>query len=81
MEEKPQPFPFGQKGIIISGEYPGWIVEIEDDREGSTRGYYVLLHNPDLQAKEGYDWWFEHAEHIPGFIEDMNWQIEWSTAS
>ena len=83
MEERPQPFPFGQKGIIISGEYPSWSVEIVDDRVGETGGYFIYILDPDPERKDfmGFDWWFEHAEHIPRFIEDMDWQIEWSTAN
>jgi hypothetical protein len=78
MKANPQPFPFGQKGIIISGDHPGWSIEIVDDT-AQTGGYFIYLQNPTPQAADfmGFDWWLEHATNIPGFIEDMNWQIDW----
>ena len=79
METAKQLYFFGQKGTILSGEHTGWIVEFVDDT-AETGGYYALIHNPDLQAKEGFDWWFEAESWIPNFIEDMNWRIKWSEA-
>ena len=83
MEAKPQPFPFGQKGLITSGEHQGWSVEIVDDTEGETGGYFIYVQdpNPDSADFMGFDWWLEHAANIPGFIEDMEWQIEWPAAT
>lgn len=83
MEAKPQSCPFGQKGLITSGEYQGWSVEIVDDTEGETSGYFIYVQdpNPDSADFMGFDWWLEHAANIPGFIEDMEWQIEWPAAT
>ena len=78
MDTNPQSFPFGQKGVIVSSEYAGWTVEVVDDTE-ETGGYYILIKDPNSESvgSIGFDWWLEHAENIPGFIEDMEWQIEW----
>lgn len=80
MEITQQPYPFGQKGIIIKGEHPGWTVEIVDDT-AETGGYFIFIENPNPNSPDfmGFDWWLEHAANIPGFIEDMNWQIDWHT--
>lgn len=64
---------FGKKGRILQGEHPGWIVEIADDTQGDTGGYFVLVYNEE----EAFDWWLEKQEHIPFFIDDMEWVIDW----
>jgi hypothetical protein len=79
METVKQPYFFDQKGIILSGEHPGWTVEIIDDTK-ETGGYYVFYYDPSPQATEGYDEWFESESWIPHFIEDMNWRIQWPEA-
>jgi hypothetical protein len=83
METKPQPFPFGQKGIIRGGEHLGWSIEIVDDTVGETGGYFIYIQDPNPESEDfmGFDWWLQHAANIPGFIEDMEWQIEWPAAS
>jgi hypothetical protein len=81
METNQQPYPFGQKGTILSGEHPGWTVELVDDT-AETGGYFIFIEDPNPHSPDfiGFDWWLEHAANIPGFIEAMNWQIEWHTA-
>jgi hypothetical protein len=78
MEAIQQTFFLGQKGTIISGEHPGWIVEFVNDTQ-ETGGYFAYLYDP--QSTEAFDWWFEAATWIPKFIKDMNWHIDWHTAS
>ncbi|MET4076541.1 hypothetical protein [Hymenobacter sp. UYCo722] len=82
METNPQPFPFGQKGTILSGEHPGWSIEIVDDT-AETGGYFIYIQdpNPDYPDFMGFDWWLENASHIPGLIEEMDWQIQWPAAT
>jgi hypothetical protein len=84
METNPQPFPFGQKGIILNGEDSGWSVWIVDDT-AETGGYFVYLEDPNPEPDSPdftvYDWWLEHAAIIPVFIEDMGWQIKWPAAT
>lgn len=77
METSEQAYFFGRKGTIITSEHLGWII-VDDTAE--TGGYYALLHDPSPQTTEAFDWWFEAETWIPKFIEDMNWQIEWTAA-
>jgi hypothetical protein len=79
MKSPKQPYFFGQRGTILSGEHPGWTVEFVDDtgESGETGGYYALVYDPNPESAEGYDWWFEAETWIPNFIEDMNWRIAW----
>lgn len=32
-----------RKGIVVDGEYSGWKVFVDDDRDGETSGYYLYL--------------------------------------
>lgn len=68
---------FGKQGRIIQGEYNGWVVEMIDDTQGETGGYYILINDGKIVSPEGYDWWLEKEENIPLFIDDMDWVIEW----
>jgi hypothetical protein len=78
MEPNQPTYPLGQKGTIISGAHPGWTIEIVDDT-AETGGYFIFIEDPNPHSPDfmGFDWWLEHATNIPGFMEDMNWQIEW----
>jgi hypothetical protein len=53
------------------------------DDIAETGGYFIYVEDPNPNSPDfmGFDWWLEHAENIPGFIEDMDWQIEWPTAT
>ncbi|MDI2595562.1 hypothetical protein POF45_29665 [Pseudomonas sp. 681] len=30
-------------GTVLTGEYAGWKIEIQDDRAGETGGYYLFM--------------------------------------
>ena len=45
MEAKLQPYPFGQKGLLIRGNYPGWTSKIGDDT-AETGGYFISMQDP-----------------------------------
>lgn len=32
-----------RKGIVVAGEYSGWNIFVDDDRDGDTGGYYLYL--------------------------------------
>ena len=72
------PYFFSKEGRIVRGEYLGWIVEIVDDTQGETGGYYILVNNGQQDSLEAFDWWLETREEILIFIHDMNWVIEWT---
>ena len=78
MESSQQAYFFGQRGTILSGEYPGWTVEFVDDT-AETGGFLVFIQNPSPPSGAGecFDYWLEHKADIPGFIEESNWRIEW----
>jgi len=44
-----------RKDIVITCEYSGWEILIEDDRSGDTGGYYIYLKKVDV---EGFDYRF-----------------------
>jgi hypothetical protein len=73
-----QEIKIGINGKIEAGEYQGWYVRIEDDRLGSTGGFYVLIFQSlDPNNKVGYDDWFEFYSSIPGLFEERKWEIRW----
>lgn len=69
---------FGKEGRIIQGENLGWSIEIVDDREGETGGYFIVVSDRKSNEPEVFDWWLEEKEDIPLFIDDMGWIIEWT---
>jgi hypothetical protein len=68
---------FGKEGHIIEGEHPGWSIEIVDDTQGETGGYFIVVSDRKPDNPEIFDWWLQKKENIPLFIEDMEWVIEW----
>ncbi|MGE7964653.1 hypothetical protein ACQKPC_20140 [Pseudomonas sp. NPDC089918] len=61
-----------REGIVVTGEYSGWRVRIDDDRGGDTGGYYLYLEKIDGQ---GFDYWFEHEAGLQAQLADFN--ISW----
>lgn len=62
-----------REGVVVGGEYSGWSVLIDDDREGETGGYYLYLKKDDVQ---GGDYWFEFEESLQVQLADFS--IDWS---
>ncbi|KFB99282.1 hypothetical protein GTGU_04284 [Trabulsiella guamensis ATCC 49490] len=44
------------EGIVHSGEYAGWKIQIVDDTAGETGGYYLILQHGNIEC---FDYWFE----------------------
>ncbi|MBV1829715.1 hypothetical protein HNW77_01415 [Komagataeibacter sp. AV436] len=60
-----------KKGIVRSGEYNGWKVEVDFD-EGDTKGYYIyIIKSP----AEGYDAWCKDMEGVNDELE--KWNVAW----
>jgi hypothetical protein len=59
-------------GTVLTGEYAGWTIEIQDDRAGATGGYYLFLVQNE---SNGFDSWFELIEHLQQQISglDVRW--------
>ncbi|MBX8497018.1 hypothetical protein [Pseudomonas cichorii] len=39
-----------REGVVVGGEYSGWSIFIDDDREGETGGYYLYLKKDNVQG-------------------------------
>lgn len=61
-----------QEGVVVAGEYSGWKIFVEDDRDGDTGGYYIYLKKGDA---EGFDYWFEHEAELHAQLVDF--EVEW----
>ncbi|NBF06622.1 hypothetical protein GV819_30585 [Pseudomonas sp. Fl5BN2] len=61
-----------RKGVVVSGEYSGWNISIDDDREGGTGGYYLFLTSSDGRA---FNFWFELELHLDNHLSefDIGW--------
>lgn len=66
--------PVIKKGIIDCGEYEGWGVLIDDDRDGETGGFYLLF---EKSADEGFDCWFETEEQLSAQLSEykVTWEL------
>jgi hypothetical protein len=60
-------------GTVLTGEYAGWKIEIQDDRGGETGGYYLLMVQDD---SNGFDSWFEFIEQLEHQIFELN--VRWN---
>jgi hypothetical protein len=63
-----------RKGVIIGGEYAGWGICVEDDRDSDTGGCYLYLQKND---KEGFDCWFEDELGLNAQLTD--YEVDWLT--
>lgn len=61
-----------QSGTINSGEYAGWEIQVIDDTQGDTGGFYLILQR---SSSEAFDYWFEKREYLENQLTDYN--IEW----
>ena len=60
-------------GIVLTGEYAGWTIKIQDDRAGKTGGYYLFLVQNE---SNGFDSWFELIEQLHEQISELN--VRWN---
>lgn len=63
---------FARKGIVVAGEYSGWEIVVDEDRDGDTGGYYLYLKRSDV---EGFDYWFEHEAGLQAQL--VNFKVRW----
>lgn len=61
-----------RKGVVVSGEYSGWKITIDEDREGGTGGYYLFLTSSDGRT---FDFWFELKLHLDNQLSEFG--IDW----
>ncbi|NWD73153.1 hypothetical protein HX890_03315 [Pseudomonas gingeri] len=61
-----------KEGVVLSGEFCGWRISVDDDREGETGGYYFYLKE---NGGGGFDYWFEHDEALKAQLVDF--EVGW----
>lgn len=67
----------GIEGTVHEGRYDGWTVLVEDDTNGATGGYYVLL-SLKTDPTKGFDNWVEDQSRIPGLFEILGFgRVKW----
>ena len=62
-----------RSGIVSSGEYTGWEIEIIDDTHGETGGYYLILRSKEAEV---FDYWFEKRQFLDNQLADFN--VTWN---
>lgn len=62
-----------KKGIVNDGEYAGWEIQIVDDTEGETGGFYLILSSGEAEV---FDYWFEKRQFLDNQLADFN--VEWN---
>ncbi|AKA38306.1 hypothetical protein [Yersinia ruckeri] len=62
-----------KKGIVNDGEYAGWKIQIVDDTEVETGGFYLILSSKEAKI---FDYWFEKRQFLDNQLADFN--VEWN---
>lgn len=62
-----------KSGTVIAGEYLGWEIELVDDTNGDTGGFYLILRSNDATV---FDYWFEKKEFLNNQLADFI--VEWN---
>ncbi|MEJ7929381.1 hypothetical protein WG922_05280 [Ramlibacter sp. AN1015] len=62
-------------GIVCSGNYKGWKIEVADDSEGATGGFYLILSS----REKIFDYWFENARQLENQLTDFD--VSWIIGS
>lgn len=62
-------------GKIIKGDYKGWVVFIQDDKE-NTGGYLILI-SQEKKSDIGFDAWVENYDDLKQYFLESEWEIEW----
>lgn len=63
-----------RKGVIVSGEYDGWVVLVDDDRSGDTGGFYLYF---ERVLNEGFDCWYESEDQLDSELSE--YQVIWES--
>jgi hypothetical protein len=68
--------PIGKKGLILSGQYKGWYIQVEPE---GKNGYLILyIKDPTNPKSEGYDHWVLKAE-LGKYFDEVKLDIKWPT--
>lgn len=63
-----------KQGIIESGEYTGWEIQVIDDTYGNTGGFYLILRSEGVDV---FDFWFEKKQFLDNQLADFN--VKWNS--
>lgn len=63
-----------KQGIVDSGEYAGWEIQIIDDTHGNTGGFYLLLCSKGVDV---FDFWFEKKQFLDNQLTDFD--VKWNS--
>lgn len=63
-----------KQGIINSGEYSGWEIQVIDDTYGNTGGFYLLLRS---KGADVFDFWFEKKQFLDNQLADFD--VKWNS--
>ena len=63
-----------KQGIIESGEYTGWEIQVIDDTYGNTGGFYLILRGEGVDV---FDFWFEKKQFLDNQLADFN--VKWNS--
>lgn len=66
----------GVVGEILTGDEAGFFVKVEDDRNSSTGGYYILTAK-EPNMKDGFDNWVEDEDSLKKYFIEAKWTIRW----
>jgi len=65
----------GKTGTILTGEYRGFTIRIDDDRS-NTGGILILIFKPG--SNHGFDSWVETEKAIEQYLYESEWKIDWN---
>ncbi len=63
-----------RSGTVESGEYTGWKIQVVDDTQGETGGFYLILQSSNSEA---YDYWFEKKGYLDNQLAD--YKTKWNS--
>ncbi len=63
-----------KSGTIDSGEYTGWEIQVINDTQGDTGGFYLILQSSNSEA---FDYWFEKKEYLDNQLTDYS--VKWNS--
>lgn len=61
-------------GTILSGNFAGYTIVVDDDTEGETGGFYLYIKG----EVDSFDCWFDSLEQLGNQIVDFD--VEWCVA-
>lgn len=64
-------------GKIKGGDYLDWYVEVIDDTNGKTGGFYIIISKNYSEKGDGYNSWFENFNDVEEYFIEATWIVDW----